>query len=71
MRSIGRTQDEFLACDARDVAVTGPFAAVYLLDVMHHVPKADQQALCSALSICWSREACWSSRILRQILFGV
>ena len=49
MRAIGRDQDEFLACDARDVQVTGPFQGAYLLDVMHHVPRGDQEALLQRL----------------------
>ncbi len=45
MQAIGHEGDEFLACDARDVQVAGPFQGAYLLDVMHHVPKDDQEAL--------------------------
>ena len=32
----------FLAGDARDVPLEGIFAGAYVLDVMHHIPKADQ-----------------------------
>jgi len=36
---------EFIAADARDARVKGPFDAAYVLDVMHHIPEADQRAL--------------------------
>jgi 2-polyprenyl-3-methyl-5-hydroxy-6-metoxy-1,4-benzoquinol methylase len=28
--------------DVRDAALVGPFAGIYVLDVMHHIPEADQ-----------------------------
>ena len=40
---------EFMAADARDADVRGPFDAAYVLDVMHHVPKDDQRALLARL----------------------
>lgn len=33
---------EFYAEDVRQTAARGPFRAVYLLDVLHHIPAADQ-----------------------------
>jgi 2-polyprenyl-3-methyl-5-hydroxy-6-metoxy-1,4-benzoquinol methylase len=35
-------ENEFIAGDARDVALGGKFAGAYVLDVMHHIPKDDQ-----------------------------
>lgn len=32
----------FMAGDARDAALEGTFAGAYVLDVMHHIPAADQ-----------------------------
>lgn len=46
---IGLTGAEFIAGDARDVAFEGTFAAAYILDVMHHIPGADQIALLERL----------------------
>jgi 2-polyprenyl-3-methyl-5-hydroxy-6-metoxy-1,4-benzoquinol methylase len=43
--SLKLTQHRFMACDARDARVRGPFAAAYLLDVMHHVPESEQEPL--------------------------
>lgn len=34
--------NEFIAADARDVSLAGGFAGAYVLDVMHHIPEADQ-----------------------------
>ena len=34
--------NDFIAGDARDVALGGKFAGAYVLDVMHHIPKDDQ-----------------------------
>lgn len=42
---LGLEGHEFIAGDARDAKVEGPFDAVYILDVMHHIPKEDQLAL--------------------------
>jgi len=38
-------EHEFIAGDARDAHVLGPFDAAYVLDVMHHIPRDDQHAL--------------------------
>lgn len=35
-------ENEFIAGDARDVSLGGGFAGAYVLDVMHHIPRADQ-----------------------------
>jgi 2-polyprenyl-3-methyl-5-hydroxy-6-metoxy-1,4-benzoquinol methylase len=40
-KSVG-IDGSFVAGDARDVAIEGPFAGAYVLDVMHHIPEADQ-----------------------------
>ena len=42
---LGLEGHEFMAVDARDAEVEGPFDAVYILDVMHHIPREDQHAL--------------------------
>lgn len=39
---IGLTGHQFMAGDARDVQLAGTFAGAYVLDVMHHIPEADQ-----------------------------
>ena len=41
--------NEFIAGDARDVPLEGTFSGAYVLDVMHHVPKADQLPLLERL----------------------
>lgn len=46
--SLGLSND-FMAADARDVKVGGPFDAAYVLDVMHHVPREDQEGLLERL----------------------
>ena len=46
---LGLVRHRFLAADARDAALAGPFDAAYVLDVMHHIPRADQVALLSRL----------------------
>jgi SAM-dependent methyltransferase len=43
--SLGQRQHRFLAADAHDPRVPGPFAAAYVLDVMHHVERHAQRAL--------------------------
>ena len=35
-------EDRVYAEDVRQTAARGPFRAVYLLDVLHHIPSADQ-----------------------------
>jgi 2-polyprenyl-3-methyl-5-hydroxy-6-metoxy-1,4-benzoquinol methylase len=49
MATLGAKGHEFVAGDARDPRVRGPFDAIYVLDVMHHVPRADQEQLLSTL----------------------
>ncbi|HVH40814.1 MAG TPA: class I SAM-dependent methyltransferase [Labilithrix sp.] len=39
----------FVAGDARDVALQGPFSGAYVLDVMHHIPEKDQLPLLQRL----------------------
>jgi len=46
---LGLEGHRFLAADARDAIVEGPFAGIYVLDVMHHVPDKDQRALLARL----------------------
>jgi 2-polyprenyl-3-methyl-5-hydroxy-6-metoxy-1,4-benzoquinol methylase len=41
---------EFFAEDVRQTAARGPFAAVYLLDVLHHIPSADQVGVVQQLT---------------------
>lgn len=46
--SIGLS-NEYFAGDARDVKLEGRFSGAYVLDVMHHIPEADQIALLERL----------------------
>jgi SAM-dependent methyltransferase len=46
---VGVPGNTFVAGDARDVALEGPFAGAYVLDVMHHIPAADQLPLLERL----------------------
>jgi 2-polyprenyl-3-methyl-5-hydroxy-6-metoxy-1,4-benzoquinol methylase len=39
---LGLTEHRFVAGDVRDAPLEGPFDAAYVLDVMHHLPRADQ-----------------------------
>jgi 2-polyprenyl-3-methyl-5-hydroxy-6-metoxy-1,4-benzoquinol methylase len=39
---LGLADHEFLVGDVRDAPLAGPFDAVYVLDVMHHLPRRDQ-----------------------------
>jgi 2-polyprenyl-3-methyl-5-hydroxy-6-metoxy-1,4-benzoquinol methylase len=51
MAKLGRTGHEFIVGDARsvrDLAGAG-FDAIYVLDVLHHVPRDDQEALLACL----------------------
>lgn len=48
-RRLGLTGHDFLAGDARDVALEGSFDGAYVLDVMHHVPEKDQLPLLERL----------------------
>lgn len=52
MAAIGQDGHEFFARDAREVqrvAGGGTFNAIYVLDVMHHVPREDQESLLGCL----------------------
>lgn len=40
--SVGLTGNTFIAGDARDASLPGPFSGAYVLDVMHHIPERDQ-----------------------------
>ncbi|MFO0675121.1 MAG: methyltransferase domain-containing protein [Polyangiaceae bacterium] len=44
-RSLGLAGNRFLVGDVRDAHVEGPFDGIYVLDVMHHIPKEDQEAV--------------------------
>jgi SAM-dependent methyltransferase len=46
---LGLDGHAFVAGDARDVALEGSFDGAYVLDVMHHVPAADQLPLLERL----------------------
>jgi 2-polyprenyl-3-methyl-5-hydroxy-6-metoxy-1,4-benzoquinol methylase len=47
--TLGLTQHQFKAVDARDLSLEGPFDAAYVLDVMHHIPADAQEALLARL----------------------
>ncbi|MBX3201403.1 MAG: class I SAM-dependent methyltransferase [Labilithrix sp.] len=47
--AVGLDGNTFLAGDARDVALEGTFAGAYVLDVMHHIPEADQLPMLTRL----------------------
>jgi len=51
MAEVGEEGHEFIAGDARDIrkVAAGTFDAIYVLDVMHHVPREDQEALLGCL----------------------
>ena len=48
---VGLEGHTFIAGDARDVGIgeDGTFAGAYVLDVMHHIPAADQRAMLERL----------------------
>jgi SAM-dependent methyltransferase len=46
---VGVTGNTFIAGDARDAKLEGPFAGAYVLDVMHHIPASDQLPLLERL----------------------
>jgi len=46
---LGLEGHSFIAGDARDVALEGSFAGAYVLDVMHHIPAADQLTMLERL----------------------
>jgi 2-polyprenyl-3-methyl-5-hydroxy-6-metoxy-1,4-benzoquinol methylase len=43
------TEHRFIAGDVRDATLQGPFEAAYILDVMHHLPAADQRPVLERL----------------------
>ena len=47
--ALGLTQHTFIAGDVRDAAIEGRFDAIYVLDVMHHLPAADQRPVLERL----------------------
>jgi 2-polyprenyl-3-methyl-5-hydroxy-6-metoxy-1,4-benzoquinol methylase len=49
MQSLGQDGHTFIAGDARDPQVQGPFDGIYVLDVMHHVPREDQESVLRSL----------------------
>jgi 2-polyprenyl-3-methyl-5-hydroxy-6-metoxy-1,4-benzoquinol methylase len=46
---LGLSEHRFLVGDVRDAPLEGPFDAAYVLDVMHHLPRADQRAVLERL----------------------
>ena len=46
---LGLSRHEFLVGDVRNASIVGPFQAAYVLDVMHHVPASDQEAVLARL----------------------
>ena len=57
--SLGLREHTFIAGDVRDVPLEGPFDAVYVLDVMHHLPRDAPARRCSSASArCSSRAGC-------------
>jgi 2-polyprenyl-3-methyl-5-hydroxy-6-metoxy-1,4-benzoquinol methylase len=47
--SLGLDQHEFVVGDVQDARLAGPFDAVYMLDVMHHLPHAVQRPVLERL----------------------
>jgi 2-polyprenyl-3-methyl-5-hydroxy-6-metoxy-1,4-benzoquinol methylase len=48
-RSLGLSDHQFVVGDVRDAVLDGPFDAAYVLDVMHHLPQADQRRVLERL----------------------
>jgi 2-polyprenyl-3-methyl-5-hydroxy-6-metoxy-1,4-benzoquinol methylase len=46
---LGLNEHAFVAGDVRDAHVEGPFDAAYVLDVMHHLPREDQERVLERL----------------------
>jgi 2-polyprenyl-3-methyl-5-hydroxy-6-metoxy-1,4-benzoquinol methylase len=46
---LGLGMHSFVVGDVRDAVLEAPFDAVYVLDVMHHIPEADQRAVLERL----------------------
>jgi 2-polyprenyl-3-methyl-5-hydroxy-6-metoxy-1,4-benzoquinol methylase len=47
--NLSLTNHEFHVGDVRSAPLHGPFAAAYVLDVMHHIPSRDQRAVLERL----------------------
>jgi 2-polyprenyl-3-methyl-5-hydroxy-6-metoxy-1,4-benzoquinol methylase len=47
--TLGLRDHSFVVGDVRDAALVGPFDAAYVLDVMHHLPREDQQRVLERL----------------------
>jgi SAM-dependent methyltransferase len=47
--AVGLRENTFMACDAREVSLEGSFSGAYVLDVMHHIPEADQLSMLERL----------------------
>ena len=48
-RSLGLRDHSFVVGDVRTAPLEGPFDAVYVLDVMHHLPRDDQRQVLERL----------------------
>jgi 2-polyprenyl-3-methyl-5-hydroxy-6-metoxy-1,4-benzoquinol methylase len=48
-RSLGLQDHTFIVGDVRDAPIEGPFDAIYVLDVMHHLPREDQEGVLERL----------------------
>jgi 2-polyprenyl-3-methyl-5-hydroxy-6-metoxy-1,4-benzoquinol methylase len=48
-RSLGLQEHSFVVGDVRDAPLEGPFDAIYVLDVMHHLPHGDQEGVLARL----------------------
>jgi 2-polyprenyl-3-methyl-5-hydroxy-6-metoxy-1,4-benzoquinol methylase len=49
-KTVGLTDGyEFRVGDVRDAELVGPFDGIYVLDVMHHIPTADQEPVLERL----------------------
>ena len=48
-RAVGLKEHRFIAGDVRDANLQGPFDAVYMLDVMHHIPAEAQRGVLERL----------------------
>lgn len=44
-RSVGLTRHRFVTGDVRNAPLDGPFSAIYMLDVMHHIPADAQRGV--------------------------
>ncbi len=50
-RSLSLGRHRFIAGDVRDAPIEGPFDAVYVLDVMHHIPRGAQRGVLARCTI--------------------